>query len=92
MCGRRLGDVSSVQTSAWDLLSWLLGSVCVQTCRATRYAPDSPSIGFRGIVAEQQLDHLLTDPIEASAKLDEHLGGSTLALADQTEQDVLGSM
>jgi hypothetical protein len=41
--------------------------------------------------ARQQLDHLLADPAGVSAQLDQHLGGDTLALADQAEQDVLGA-
>ncbi len=39
----------------------------------------------------QQLDHLLADPVEVGAELDQHLGGDALALADQAEQDVLGA-
>ena len=42
-------------------------------------------------VAGQQLDDLLADTGEVGAQLDQHLGGHTLALADQPEQDVLGA-
>jgi len=41
------------------------------------------------LVAREQLNHLLADPVEVGAELDQHLGGDALALADQTEQDVL---
>ena len=43
------------------------------------------------LVAGEQLDDLLADPVEVGAELDEHLGGDALALADQPEQDVLGA-
>ena len=43
------------------------------------------------LVAGEQLDDLLADPVEVGAELDEHLGGDALALADQAEQDVLGA-
>ena len=46
---------------------------------------------FLALVAGQQLDDLLTDPVQVGAELDQHLGGDTLALADQAEQDVLGA-
>ena len=42
------------------------------------------------LVAGQQLDDLLADPVEVGAELDEDLGGDALALADEAEQDVLG--
>ena len=45
----------------------------------------------RTLIARQQLDHLLADAAEVGAELDEHLGGDTFALADETEQDVLGA-
>src|SRR6266487_240619 len=41
------------------------------------------------LVARQQLDHLLTNPVEVGAQLDQHLGGDALTLTDQPEQDVL---
>ena len=41
------------------------------------------------LVAGEQLDDLLADPVEVGAELDQHLGGDALALADQPEQDVL---
>ncbi len=47
--------------------------------------------GLLALEAGEQLDHLLTDPVEVGAELDQHLGGDALALADQTEQDVLGA-
>jgi hypothetical protein len=47
--------------------------------------------GLLALVAGQQLDDLLADPVEVGAELDQHLGGDALALADQPEQDVLGA-
>src|SRR5215469_12365933 len=47
--------------------------------------------GLLALVAVQQLDHLLPDPVQVGAQPDEHLGGHALALADQPEQDVLGA-
>ena len=47
--------------------------------------------GAGALVARQQLDHLLADPGQVGAELDEHLGGDALALADESEQDVLGA-
>ena len=44
-----------------------------------------------GLVAVEQLDDLLADPVQVGAELDQHLGGDALALADQAEQDVLGA-
>ena len=43
------------------------------------------------LVAGEQLDDLLADPVEVGAELDQHLGGDALTLADQPEQDVLGA-
>src|SRR5205823_10858137 len=43
------------------------------------------------LVAGEQLDDLLADPVEVGAELDQHLGGDALALTDQAEQDVLGT-
>jgi hypothetical protein len=43
------------------------------------------------LVAVQQLDDLLPDPVQVRAQPDQHLGGHALALADQAEQDVLGA-
>ena len=43
------------------------------------------------MVAGEELDHLLADPGEIGAELDEHLCGDALTLADQAEQDVLGA-
>ena len=37
------------------------------------------------------MDDLLAHTAEVGAQLDEHLGGNALALADQPEQDVLGT-
>jgi hypothetical protein len=42
-------------------------------------------------VAAQQPDDLPAGPGEVGAQLDQHLGGHALALADQPEQDVLGT-
>ncbi len=41
------------------------------------------------LVAVEQLDHLLAHPVEVGAQLHQHLGGHTLALSDEAEQDVL---
>ena len=57
-------------------------------------APSARRAGGRGLlalVAGEQLDDLLADPVEVGAELDQHLGGDALALADQAEQDVLGA-
>ena len=43
------------------------------------------------LVAAEQLDDLLADPVEVGAELDQDLGRDALALADQAEQDVLGA-
>ena len=51
---------------------------------------DAGTLVLLALVAAQQLDNLLTDPVEVGAELDEHLGGHTLTLANQAEQDVLG--
>ena len=42
-------------------------------------------------IAGQELDHGLADPIEIGTELLQDLGRDALALADQSEQDVLGS-
>jgi hypothetical protein len=47
--------------------------------------------GLLALVAGQQLDDLLADPVEVGAELDQDLRGDALALADQAEQDVLGA-
>ena len=41
--------------------------------------------GGLALVAVQQLNDLLADPVEVSAQLDKHLRGDALALADQAE-------
>src|SRR5712691_8679445 len=43
------------------------------------------------LVAVEQLDNLLADPVQVSAQPDQHLRGHALALAGQPEQDVLGT-
>src|SRR5690606_14067948 len=43
------------------------------------------------LVAGEQLDDLLANPVEVGAELHENLGGNALALADEAEQNVLGS-
>ncbi len=43
------------------------------------------------LVAREQLDDLLADPVEVGSELDQHLSSDALALADQAEQDVLGA-
>src|SRR5699024_9027006 len=42
------------------------------------------------LVAGDELDDGLADPAQVGAELDEDLGGHTLALTDEAEQDVLG--
>jgi hypothetical protein len=37
------------------------------------------------------LDDLLAHPRQVGAELDQHLGGDALALADETEENVLGA-
>ena len=62
--------------------------------RRRRRALAALPAGLRGLlalVAREQLQDLLADPVEVGAELDEHLGRDTLALADQPEQDVLGA-
>ena len=57
-------------------------------------APSARAAGggrLLALVAGEQLDDLLADPVEVGAELDQHLGGDALALADQAEQDVLGA-
>ena len=57
-------------------------------------SPAAPAAGggrLLALVAGEQLDDLLADPVEVGAELDQHLGGDALALADQAEQDVLGA-
>src|SRR5690606_14955711 len=49
-------------------------------------------LGLAGAaVAGEQLDDLLADPAEVGAQLHQHLGGHTLALTDEAEEDVLGA-
>ena len=45
----------------------------------------------RRLVAGQELDDLLADPGQVGTEADQHLGGHALALADQTEEHVLGA-
>jgi len=42
-------------------------------------------------VAGQQLDDLLTHPVQVRAQLDQDLRGHTVALANQAQHDVLGA-
>ena len=42
-------------------------------------------------VAREELDDLLADTRQVGAELHEHLGGDALALADEAEEDVLGT-
>src|SRR5207247_2783314 len=42
-------------------------------------------------VAREELDDLLANPVQVRTELLEDLGGDALALADEAEQDVLGS-
>ncbi len=55
-------------------------------------SPVAPAAGggrLLALVAGEQLDHLLADPVEVRAELDQHLRGHTFALADEAQQDVL---
>ena len=47
--------------------------------------------GLLALVSVQQLDDLLAHAVQVGAELDQHLGGDTVALTDQAEQDVLGT-
>src|SRR5689334_19993052 len=47
--------------------------------------------GLLALVAAEQLEHLLADPVEVGSQLDQDLRRDALALADQAEQDVLGA-
>ena len=74
----------------------LLGEVAaelVEDQRAGRRALLRAAGGLRllALVPGEQLDHLLPDPVQVGAELDQHLGGDALALPDQAEQDVLGT-
>ncbi len=42
-------------------------------------------------VPGQQLDDLLADPAQVGPQLHQHLGRHTLALADESQEDVLGA-
>jgi hypothetical protein len=46
---------------------------------------------FLPLVTREQLDHLLPDTRQVGAEALQHLGGHTLALADQPEEHVLGT-
>ena len=62
--------------------------------RVARLAATAAGTGLRGLlalVAGQQLNDLLPDPGQFGAELDQHLGGDTLTLTDQAEQNVLGA-
>ncbi len=80
-------------------LACVLGQVAAELVEhqgGRRCVPTSGSGRGRGgrllaLEAGQQLDDLLAHPVEVGAQLLEHLGGDTLALADQAEQDVLGA-
>src|SRR6202034_2721669 len=43
------------------------------------------------LVAVEQLNDLLPDPVQVGAELDQHLGSDALTFADEPEQDVLGA-
>ena len=65
----------------------------VQHQRGGRRALTPPAglgLLLRGVTG-QQLQSLLTDPVQIGAQLDQNLGGDTLALPDQAEKDVLGA-
>jgi hypothetical protein len=65
--------------------STLLGSAAAGGAAARPGAPAGT------LVTREQLDHLLADPAQIGAELDQHLGCHALALADEAEQDVLGA-
>ena len=61
-------------------------------CRGLAAArPAAATLAARAGVAREQLDDLLANPAEVGAQLDQHLGGDALALADEAEEDVLGT-
>src|SRR5689334_24054720 len=43
------------------------------------------------LVAMEQLNDLLADPVQVGTQLDQHLSGNALALTDEAKQDVLGT-
>ena len=45
----------------------------------------------RRLLAADELDDLLPDPVQVGAQPDQHLRGHAVALADEAEQDVLGA-
>ncbi len=47
--------------------------------------------GLLALVARQQLQDLLADPVQVGTQLDQHLRRDALTLADEAEQDVLGA-
>jgi hypothetical protein len=60
--------------------------------RSARLAARTGALdGLLALVPGQQLDDLLTDTVEVGTQLDQHLGRDALALADEAEQDVLGT-
>ena len=74
--------------------AWEVATELVQHGRRRRRALAAAALGgrcFFALVARQQLQDLLADPVEVGAQLDQHLGGDALALADEAEQDVLGA-
>ena len=68
---------------------------CPRSSRSSRPARPGGCLlaagGLPVLVAVQQLDHLLADPAQVRAQLDQHLRRDAVALMDQAEQDVLGT-
>ena len=79
-----------------SLLSLAAGSGCGRTGRGPANSTACPPAGHwrwraLALISGQQLDDLLTDLVQVGAEFDQHLGRNALALADQTQQDVLGA-
>src|SRR5262245_48213250 len=55
---------------------------------ASRVAPLTRDLRSGWVV--QQTDHAMADPVQVSTKLDQHLGGNSVALAYEAQQDVFG--
>jgi hypothetical protein len=89
-----LGEVATelVEDLARPLVARVVlrGSADVGTGR-TLLAAAGAAAARRPLVARQELDDLLADAAEVGAELHEHLGSDAFALADEAEEDVLGT-
>src|SRR5450759_3271661 len=97
--GQHLHDPFDLRAATDDrvelALAGILGEVAselVEDQRSRRSAfgrTDADTLGLLALISAEQLDDLLTDPVEVGAELDQHLRCDTLALTDQAQQDVL---